>query len=160
MDLKIKEQAFVHEYLISGGNAYQAAKKAGYAPSTAKHAYQWLEDDTKINQTSRRLPFKPYLAAAIDEELKKIEEAKIADVIEIQQYLTSVMRKESRSECIMVVGTGEGRSETQIIEKAPDEKEAMKAAELLGKARGMFSDRLDINADMDLNITIDYGDDG
>ena len=36
----------------------------------------------------------------------------------------------------------------------------MKAAELLGKARGMFSDRLDINADMDLNITIDYGDDG
>ena len=107
----------------------------------------------------RRLPFKPYLAAAIDEELKRIENAKIADVIEIQQYLTSVMRKEAKSECLVVVGTGDGCSKPQVVLKAPDEKEAMKAAELLGKSRGMFSDRLDINADMDLNITIDYGDD-
>lgn len=34
----------------------------------------------------------------------------------------------------------------------------MKALELLGKHLGMFKDKLEVDADMDLNITIDYGD--
>lgn len=157
MALDIRERAFMHEYIIQNGNAYQAALKAGYAKGTAKHAYQWLEKTT-TNQT-RRLPYKPELAKAINDELKRIEDAKIADEIEIQQYLTSVMRKESTAEIIVVVGTGDGESQAQSIQKTPDEKEAMKAAELLGKVRGMFKDKVDVNADMDLNITIDYGDD-
>ena len=35
----------------------------------------------------------------------------------------------------------------------------MKALELLGKHLGMFVDKIELDADMELNINIDYGDD-
>ena len=45
------------------------------------------------------------------------------------------------------------------MQKAPSEKDRLKAAELLGKRYGLYTDRIDMDADMDLNITIDYGED-
>lgn len=158
MVLDIRERAFMHEYIINSGNAYQAAIKAGYKKSTAKNAYEWLLETLPDPTKTRHLPYKPELETAIQEELKRIEDAKIADEIEILQYLTSVMRKESLSESVVVEGCGDGVSRASVIDKHPDEREAMKAAELLGKTRGMFKDKVDMNADMELNITIDYGD--
>ena len=46
---------------------------------------------------------------------------------------------ESKSEIVVVEGLGEGESEARRMEKAPDEKERLKAAELLGKRFGLFS---------------------
>lgn len=137
--MDVREKAFVREYIINHGNAYQAALKAGYAARTAKHAYQWI-DDTKTNQTTRRLPYKPYLREAIDVELKKLEDAKVADEKEVMQYLTSVMRKESRAKVVVVEGVGDGCSEARLVEKPPDEREATKAAELLSKIYGMTTE--------------------
>ena len=37
-------------------------------------------------------------------------------------------------------------------------KDSNKAAELLGKYYGMFKDNIEVDADMELNIKIDYGD--
>ena len=34
----------------------------------------------------------------------------------------------------------------------------MKALELLGRHLGMFKDKVELDADMELNINIDYGD--
>ena len=39
------------------------------------------------------------------------------------------------------------------------EKERLKAAELLGKRYALFTDKVETDVDMDLNITIDYGED-
>ena len=36
--------------------------------------------------------------------------------------------------------------------------DANKAAELLGKAYGLYTDKVETDVDMDLNINIDYGD--
>jgi len=44
------------------------------------------------------------------------------------------------------------------MEKAPDEKERLKAAELLGKRYGLYTDKVNQVVDTDLNITVDYGD--
>ena len=41
----------------------------------------------------------------------------------------------------------------------PSEKEKLKAAELLGKRYALFTDKVETDVDMDLNITIDYGED-
>ena len=44
------------------------------------------------------------------------------------------------------------------MQKEPSEKDRLKAAELLGKRYGLFTDKVDINADAELTITVDYGD--
>lgn len=44
------------------------------------------------------------------------------------------------------------------VEREVRLNDKMKALELLGKHLGMFKDKLEVDADMDLNITIDYGD--
>lgn len=43
------------------------------------------------------------------------------------------------------------------VEREVRLNDKMKALELLGKHLGMFKDKLEVDADMDLNITIDYG---
>lgn len=147
--LNVRERSFVHEYIINQGNAYRAALKAGYSMRTARHANQWIEEGE--NPSSKRtLPYKPYLREAIDAELKKLDDEKIADEKEVLQYLTAVMRKESRAVVLVVEGTGDGRSEARLVEKPPDEREATKAAELLGKVHGLFTDR--VQADVSLPV--------
>jgi len=162
MALDAREQAFVHEYIINGGNAYQAALSAGYAKYTAKMAYEWLEQTRPNSTDSRHLPYKPELAAAIDAELKKIEDAKIADETEILQYLTAVMRREKTESVVVTLheeltkwvpnkDTGKNVKQTvkreipQIVEIPTRISDANKAAELLGKVRRMFSERVDLN---------------
>ena len=75
-----------------------------------------------------------------------------------QGILSTVMRGESTSEEIIVEGIGDGRSKARKLEKTPSEKDRLKAAELIGKRYGLFTDKIETDVDMDLNITIDYGD--
>ena len=42
--------------------------------------------------------------------------------------------------------------------KEPSEKDRLKAAELLGKRYGLYTDKIEADVDMELNINIDYGD--
>ena len=46
-----------------------------------------------------------------------------------------------------------------MIKKDASIKDRVKAAELLGKRYSLFTDKVDLNADMDLKITVDYGED-
>lgn len=144
--LTAKQQRFCDEYLIDL-NATQAAIRAGYSKKTARVIGQ---------QNLSKLAVKNY----IDERMAEKEAALVADQAEVLKYLTSVMRGQSQSEVVVVEGVGEGCSEARAMQKAPDEKERLKAAELLGKAHMMFTDKVQQEVDMDLNITVDYGDDG
>ena len=47
---------------------------------------------------------------------------------------------------------------TRVI-KHPDEKERLKAAEMLGKVHGMFTDKMQINGDLGVQIVDDVDDD-
>ena len=87
------------------------------------------------------------------------EAALVADQDEVLKYLTSVLRGESRSTEIVVEGIGDGCSEARTITKEPSEKDRLKAAELLGKRYGLYTDKVQQEVDMDLNITVDYGED-
>jgi len=46
----------------------------------------------------------------------------------------------------------------QIVKIPAQLRDANKAAELLGKAYGIYTDRIETDVDMELNINIDYGD--
>ncbi len=144
MKLTIKQQRFADEYIISG-NATDAAIKAGYAK---RAAYQQGAENLK----------KPHIKTYIDERLEAINSAKIADQEEVLQYLTAVMRGETESTVVVVEGDGDGVSRARLIDKNPDEKEKLKAAELLGKRYGAFTDKVEVGADLELNVKVDYGD--
>ena len=157
--LNDKERSFATEYIINKGNSYKAALAAGYSKYTAKVAYQWLEEPKPNSTEKRNLPFKPELKKYIEEQVAKIESEKVADAKEVMEYLTSVLRGESQSEIVVVEGIGEGCSEARTIMKEPSEKDRLKAAELLGKRYGLYTEKVEVDADMELNISIDYGDD-
>lgn len=140
MALDHREREFALAYIANGCNAHQAALKAGYRPRTARHAYQWLEDDTKQNQATRRLPYKPELAQFIAEELDKMEAASRADAQEVIRYLSSVMRGETQSSVLALCGEGC----QEVIEKPPDEKERLKAAEILAKVWGIVNSNVNV----------------
>ena len=69
------------------------------------------------------------------------------------EYLTSVLRGESSSEVVAVEFIGDGISHAKKIQKAPDEKERLKAAELLGRRYRMFTDKVDIEGAVPVIIT-------
>jgi phage terminase small subunit len=141
--LTLKQKRFADEYIISG-NATQSAIKAGYSKKTAGViAVENLE--------------KPNIKAYIDERLKELDDKAIAKQEEVLQYLTAVMRGQSKSAVVVIEGLGEGLSEARLINKTPDEKDRIKAAELLGKRYGAFTEKVDISGDMSLSIEVDYG---
>lgn len=144
MVLNEREKAFADEYIINKGNAYQAALSAGYKEQTAKHAYQWLIDETQLNPTERKLPYKSELKVNIDERLKEIASEKVASAEEIMQYLTAVVRGEDSEETIVMRGVGVGMTEAERISKPPSTKDRLRAAETLAKIMGMYTNRVDI----------------
>lgn len=138
-----KQRLFCDEYLIDL-NATQAAIRAGYSE---KYAH------TNASKLLRNTTIREYIENRIAEKEDKL----IAKQNEVLKYLTSVMRGESKSEIVVVENIGDYMSEARTMEKAPDEKERLKAAELLGKAHMMFSERIQQDIDMELNINVDYG---
>lgn len=73
------------------------------------------------------------------------EKELIASQDEVLRYLTAVMRGESKSEIVVLEGDGNGCSSARRIDKAPDEKERLKAAELIGKRYSLFTDKSQID---------------
>ena len=141
-ELKNKQHELFCLEIASGQNNTQAAINAGYSEKSAR-------------KTGNRLRTNADISARIDELMAEIASEKVAGAQEVMEYLTSVMRGESQSSVLCLIG--DGMQET--IEKRPDEKERLKAAELLGKRYGLYTDKVDIDTDMELNISIDYGDD-
>ena len=138
-----KQKLFCDEYIISL-NATQAAIKAGYSEKTAK-------------QIGTENLSKPIIQEYIEKRMAEKEAALIADQDEVLKYLTSVLRGASQSEVVVVEGIGEGCSAARHMLKTPDEKERLKAAELLGKRYGLYTEKIEADVDTELKITIDYG---
>lgn len=141
-ELKNKQrERFCLEY-ASGQNGTQAAIAAGYSEKTA---------GSKANQLLKIVEVKN----RIEELMAQIASEKVADAQEVMEYLTSVMRGESRSSVLCFAGEGV----QEIVEKPPDEREKLKAAEMLGKRYGLYTDKVELDADAELHIKVDYGDD-
>lgn len=141
--LNDRQRRFADEYLIDL-NAERAAIRAGYSKRYARgNAYKLVANEC----------IKEYIKKRMDEKEKEL----IADQDEVLKYLTSVLRGESLSTEIVIEGLGNGVSEARTMDKTPSEKDKLKAAELLGKRYGLYTDKVETDIDMELNISIDYG---
>lgn len=144
-----KQKIFADEYLIDL-NATRAYRVA----------YPAVKKDETARANGSRMLTNANVKKYIDKRLEEIHSEKTADAKEVMEYLTAVLRGESRSEEIVVEGLGDGLSMAKTMEKAPSEKDRLKAAELLGKRYSLFTDKVEMEADMELNIAIDYGEEG
>lgn len=143
--MTLKQQLFCDEYLIDL-NATQAAIRAGYSKKYA---------NTNASKLLQITTIKEYIEARMAEKKTQL----IADQDEVLKYLTSVMRGESKSSVVVVESVGDYCSEAREMQKSPDEKERLKAAEMLGKRYGLYTEKVEQQIDTELKITIDYGDD-
>lgn len=134
LKLTIKQKKFADEYIISG-NATQSYKNAGYSYTT----------DTVAAANGLRLLENEKVKKYIQKRLHDLEDKAIAKQEEVLKYLTSVLRGEAASEVVVIEGQGEGMSEARRMLKRPDEKERLKAAELLGKRYALFTEKQEVD---------------
>ena len=135
-DLTDKQRKFCDEYLIDL-NATRAYKAA----------YPHVKSEGAARACASKLLTKANIKTYIDEQLDKISSEKTADAKEVMEYLTSVMRGESQAEIVVIEGTGDGCSDARRMSKAPDEKERLKAAELLGRRYGLFKENVNLEVE-------------
>mgnify|MGYP001218784721 FL=1 len=133
MKLTEKQKRFA-DYYIETGNATEAAIKAGYSQKTAKEmGYENLT--------------KPHIKAYIDERIREMDEKRIMKAEEVMQLLTAIARNEVKEE---VVVFGDGMS--VIEEKGISAKDRLKALELIGKRYGLWTDKQQIEGEVQVNI--------
>ncbi len=139
MALTARQQRFCDEYLIDL-NATQAAIRAGYS---AKYA------NTNASKLLQITAIKEFIQNRMAEK----ESHLIADQDEVLKYLTRVMRGESQSSVVVVESTGDFMTQAREMQKAPDEKERLRAAELLGKRYGLYTEKVNVAADVPVVIS-------
>lgn len=141
-----KQKRFCDEYLIDL-NATQAAIRAGYSVKTAAVI---AAENLK----------KPNISEYIDKRMAEKEDALIAKQDEIMKYLTSVMRRELSEHVVVTTmeehsyykadenGTvrkhTDKRETPQVVEIPAKLSDANKAAELLGKRYGLYTDVVEV----------------
>ena len=135
--LNDRQQLFVTEY-VKDMNATKAAERAGYSKRTAYSQGQRLLKNVEIKK-------------AVDNLLLEVRKNNVADAVEIEEYLTAVMRgKMKETEMINV-----GNFEQELVEVPAKQTTRIKAAELLGKRYAMWTDKQEI----DLNQQVVFVDD-
>lgn len=142
-----KQMIFANEYLIDL-NATRAYKKA----------YPNVKKDSVAASAAVRMLRNVKVKNYIDEQLKKIEDESIADATEVMKYLTAVMRNEVTEEVVVVEGEGEGCSSARIVKKDISAKDRNKAAELLGKRYRLFTEKVEIEGSVPVQIVDDIDD--
>lgn len=118
MKLTPKQKAFADEYLICG-NATEAARKAGYK-----------QPHVQGSQNLEKLSVSSYIA----ERQKQIESSRIADVKEVMEFYSAVMRGEVKDQFDM---------DASLTDRLSAGRELMKRYEKADTTKNESLDRLD-----------------
>lgn len=86
--------------------------------------------------------------ARLRELSDELKSEKIAGIVEIQERLTAIIRSEEPEQIVVVEGMGDGVTRARIIEKKPDQKNVIKAAETLAKMQGGFDNKVTLEMTM------------
>ncbi|GAW29597.1 terminase small subunit [Carboxydocella sp. ULO1] len=158
-----KQQRFIEEYLIDL-NATQAAIRAGYSPKTAhEQGAQLLAKisireaiDKAIAERSRRTGI---TQDRVLRELAKVAFVNATDIIDMDD--AAIRDDANRDDTAAIAGVKVKRIPTEageIIEREVKIYDKIKALELLGKHLGMFTDKLNVSAEMAVKIVDDIND--
>lgn len=142
MALTEKQKLFCNEYLIDL-NATQAAIRAGYSEKTAEQTASRLLRNVKVQE---------YIEKLMQDKQSNL----IASQDEVLETLTAVMRRQQKEQVVTSERhrrsyfDEEGRKVTEdtevpvTVEIDTKISDVNKAAELLGKRYGLFSDKVNV----------------
>ena len=122
-NLTDKQLLFATEY-IKTANATQAALKAGYSENSARQQGSRLLSNANVSQY-------------IQSHMKKKNKSTIATADEVLEYLTKVMNGEEKDAFGL---------DTSIADRT-------KAAELLGKRHMLFTEKVKLDAEIEIDIS-------
>ena len=145
MRILTERQKRFAELYVEYSNATRAYKEAGYK----------VTNDNQVAANSYKLVRTPKVAAHIAELVAKISSKRIASATEVMEYLTKVMRGEDTEQMVVVAGTGDGCSEARTVDKEISAKDRVKASELLGKRYALFTDKMELNEDITINVKVE-----
>ena len=135
-----KQQRFVEEYLVDLNGA-AAARRAGYSAKNADNIASELLGKTQVREA---------LAAAMEERSRRVEID--ADYV-LKNLVEIVERSMQRAPVLTMKGEqvvdDEGRSVWRF-----DGKNAIRALELLGKHKGMWTDKVEMSGELDIATII------
>lgn len=131
--LNVKQEAFCLHYAKTG-NATESYKQAGYNS----------KNDNSAGANARRLLQKDKIKVRLAELAEELASEKIANIKEVQERLTSILRGEIQEEQVVVEGCGDGVSEAKIIKRQPQLKDVIKAGETLAKMQGGFDNKVQV----------------
>jgi phage terminase small subunit len=145
----VKQEKFCLHYAETG-NATESYKKAGYS----------AKNDNVAGVSAAKLLRNTKIQERLQEIADELKSEKIADIAEIQEYLTSVMRREHCEHTVVVLSkeisryapdeNGTMRKQTvkeecpQIVPIPARLSDANKAAETLARMQGGFDNKLQV----------------
>ncbi len=131
--LNPRQEAFCLHYAKTG-NATESYKQAGYIHKM----------DSATSASARRLLQRDTIKARLAELADEMASEKIADIREIHEYLTSVIRGETTEDVVVTEGCGDGVSEAKVVKVQTPNAVKIKAATELAKMKGAYDNKLQV----------------
>lgn len=145
-------------------NATQAAIRAGYSPNGAGQAADKILKKIEVAEALDKAKAERARRTGINQDRVVRELARIAFVnpgqvinTEDATLLNDAVEDDLAAVQSVKVKVIPGRGGEDGIEREIKMADKVRALELLGKHLGLFTDRVDLSGDLDLNINIDYG---
>lgn len=129
-----RQEKFIDEFILNGGNGTAAARAAGYSARSARTTASKLLSDNEIR-------------AAIDEQLNAAKTERTLNQTALIEFFSSIVRGEVKDEVLMSRLTGKGISTIEKHEVRASVRERIKAAEILLKISGAFDKQQDKSDD-------------
>ena len=130
-----RQRKFADNY-IKTANIYQSAIEAGYSENYALKRGGYLLEIVGIKEY-------------VEKKMEKVSKPTIATAEEVLEYLTRVARGEEKEQ-EAVYNSDAGKVE--LVDVTPALRERTKAAELLGKRYAIFTDKKEIDVNVNKNL--------
>lgn len=143
--LSPKQEKFCQLFAATG-NATQSWKDAGYKYTSENAARVRAHELCNKNSNIKK---------RLQELAEESKSKAIANIQEMQETLTKIIREELDEEQLMTVGVGEGFSEIVSKRKKAALKDRLKALELLAKMQGGFIDKVEVSGSVPVKFVDD-----
>lgn len=132
--LNPKQEAFCLHYAKTG-NATESYKKAGYNAKT----------EGALFSGANRLLKNVKVKARLQELAEELASEKIANIKEVQERLSAILRGETTEDVVIVENKGDFTSEARVVKVKTPTKDIIKAGVELAKMQGGYDSRLQVD---------------